>query len=116
VLVSTVAGSTGWLSSVFNRACGLARFLGLENAQRPQLVWEDRRLVWTVREPFVSKHSQASLVAGWLEEGGELVIESLMPDGGVIFSDGIESDFLPFTSGNIARIRVSPQRANLVVG
>ncbi|MDX1946914.1 MAG: hypothetical protein SFU86_16045 [Pirellulaceae bacterium] len=116
IIVSTGAGSTGWLSSVFNMAGGLARFLGHEVTDRPALAWEDRRLVWTVREPFVSKRSQATLVAGWLDEGRELVIESLMPEGGVIFSDGIESDFLPFTSGTIARIRVSPQRANLVVG
>jgi hypothetical protein len=116
ILVSTGAGSTGWLSSVFNMAGGLARFLGDQIEARPQLAWEDRRLVWAVREPFVSKRSKASLVAGWLEEGKELVVESLMPDGGVIFSDGIESDFLPFTSGTIARLRVSQQRAHLVVG
>ena len=68
-----------------------------------------------MREPFVSKRSQAGLVAGWLNEGQELVVESLMPDGGVIFSDGIEADFLTFTSGAIARVSVSPQRARLVV-
>ena len=83
---------------------------------RPQLTWEDRHLVWVVREPFVSKRSQANLVAGWLAEGEELIVESLMPENGVIFSDGIESDFLPFTSGTIARLRVSPQTANLVAG
>ena len=116
VLVATGAGSTGWLSSVFNMAGGLASFLGGELPDRPQMAWEDRRLAWVVREPFVSKRSQANLVAGWLEEGEELIVESLMPDGGVIFSDGIESDFLPFASGTIARIRGSPQRANLVVG
>jgi len=116
ILVSTGAGSTGWLSSVFNMAGGVGRFLGVKAGKRPELEWEDRRLVWAVREPFVSKRSQASLVAGWLEEGQELIVESLMPDGGVIFSDGIEKDFLPFTSGTIARIRVSSQRANLVVG
>jgi hypothetical protein len=37
-----------------------------------------------------------------------------MPQAGVIFSDGLESDFLEFNSGTIARIGVSPQRANLV--
>jgi len=116
VLIATGAGSTGWLSSVFNMAGGLADFLGGELPTRPQMTWEDRRLAWVVREPFVSKRSQASLVAGWLDEGEELIVESLMPDGGVIFSDGIESDYLPFTSGTIARLRVSPQRANLVVG
>lgn len=115
VLISTGAGSTGWLSSVFNVAGGVARFLGAEAGSRPSLAWEDKRLVWVVREPFVSKRSQASLVAGWLNKGEDLIVESLMPDGGVIFSDGIEKDYLPFTSGTIVRIRASDQHANLVV-
>jgi hypothetical protein len=116
ILVSTGAGSTGWLSSVFNMATGVARFLAGGIAPPPTLAWEERRLAWAVREPFVSRQSQASLVAGWLDEPQELIIESLMPEGGVIFSDGVEADFLPFTSGSIARVRVSEQRANLVVG
>jgi hypothetical protein len=116
ILVSTGAGSTGWLSSVFNMAGGLAQFLGAKVQQRPSLAWEERKLVWAVREPFVSKRSRASLVAGWLEEKQELIVESLMPEQGVIFSDGIEADFLPFNSGTIARVKVSQQRANLVVG
>ena len=116
ILVSTGAGSTGWLSSVFNMAGGVAQFMGAAVEQRPSIAWEDRKLVWAVREPFVSKRSRASLVAGWLEERQELIVESLMPEHGVIFSDGIEADFLPFNSGTIARVKVSQQRANLVVG
>lgn len=115
ILVSTGAGSTGWLSSVFNMAGGVAQFLGAAVEARPTIAWEDRKLVWAVREPFVSKRSGARLVAGWLEEQQELIIESLMPDHGVIFSDGIEQDYLPFNSGAIARVAVSRQRANLVV-
>ena len=115
ILVSTGAGSTGWLSSVFNMAEGVSAFAGGEPISRPSLAWDDRRLLWAVREPFVSKRSRAGLVAGSLEDGQELIVESLMPAGGVIFSDGIESDFLPFTSGTIARVSVSPQRAKLVV-
>ena len=92
-------------------AGGLAQFLGAAVEKRPSLAWEDRKLVWAVREPFVSKRSQASLVAGWLEERQELIVESLMPEHGVIFSDGIEQDFLPFNSGAIARVKVSQQRA-----
>jgi hypothetical protein len=38
-----------------------------------------------------------------------------MPTSGVIFSDGIEADFLEFNSGSIARFTVSKQRARLVV-
>lgn len=115
ILVSTGAGSTGWLSSVFNMTAGVARMLGHEIDERLRLNWEDRRLLWAVREPFASRHSQANLVAGAIDEGQQLVVESLMPAGGVIFSDGIESDFLTFTTGTIARIGVSKQVAKLVV-
>jgi hypothetical protein len=77
--------------------------------------WEDRQLLWAVREPFRSKHSSADLVAGLLNEGSELVIGSQMPTSGVIFSDGVETDYLEFNSGSIARFTVSKQRARLVV-
>ncbi len=116
ILISTGAGSTGWLSSLFNMAAGFSRFAGGPAIPRLQLKLEDRRLVWAVREPFLSKHSQANLVAGFLEEGDELVIGSQMPTQGVIFSDGVEADFLEFNSGTIARFTISEQQARLVVG
>jgi NAD kinase len=115
VLVSTGAGSTGWMSSVFNMASGVARFCGSAPVKGVRLPWEDRRLLYVVREPFVSRHSAASLVAGMLESGEELVLESLMPSGGVAFSDGMELDFLQFNSGAIARVCAAEQRARLVV-
>jgi hypothetical protein len=115
VLVSTGAGSTGWLSSLFNMTEGFGRTFGSPAANRVRLEWGDRRLVWAVREPFRSRHSGTDLVAGVLEEGDELVIGSQMPSRGVIFSDGVESDFLEFGSGTIARFSVSAQRARLVV-
>ena len=116
VLVSTGAGSTGWMSSVFNMAAGVARWCGGTSGHAVQLPWEDRRLMYIVREPFVSRHSQASILAGMLEQEEELVLESLMPAAGVIFSDGIESDFLEFNSGSIARVHAAAQKARLVVG
>lgn len=115
VLVSTGAGSTGWLSSVFNMVSGIASFRGGTAIEPVRMPWEDRRLVYVVREPFVSRHSQASIVTGMLESGHELVLESLMPSGGAIFSDGMEADFLQFNSGAIATVRASEQRAHLVV-
>jgi NAD kinase len=115
IIVSTGAGSTGWMSSVFNMAAGIARLTGAPPPEPIRLAWEDRRLLWAVREPFQSRHSEANLVAGLLEEGDELIVESLMPERGVIFSDGIESDYLAFASGTIARIRASHQHAQLVV-
>jgi len=114
VLVSTGAGSTGWVSSVFNMAAGVARFCGGKSGPPLRLSWEDRRLLYVVREPFLSRHSQASIIAGLLNEGSDLSLQSLMPSGGVIFSDGMEVDFLNFNSGTSARIRAAEQRAHLV--
>jgi hypothetical protein len=115
VLVSTGAGSTGWMSSVFNMANGIISFAGGQAAGSVQLPWEDPRLLFAVREPFISRHSTASIVAGWIEDGEEIVIESLMPSGGVIFSDGIEQDYLEFNAGAIGRARRASRRAMLVV-
>ena len=115
VLVSTGAGSTGWMSSVFNMATGVTAFAGGRCAGSIQFAWEDPRLLFAVREPFVSRHSAASLVAGWIEDGQEIVIESRMPGGGVVFSDGVEQDYLEFNAGAIGRARRAQQRAILIV-
>lgn len=115
VLVSTGAGSSGWLSSVFALARALTQQTGGVPGQPWKLGWEEARLAFVVREPFVSRHSRADLVGGFVTEQDELVLESRMPQGGVIFSDGMEEDFLTFGAGATARIRPSEQRARLVV-
>jgi NAD kinase len=116
LIVSTGAGSTGWLSSVCAGAAGVARALGGTAGTAPRLQWEDPRLFYVVREPFVSKHSTANAVAGWVAGDGPLQVESLMPSGGVIFGDGMEEDALGFTSGLVAKVGPAQQRARLVVG
>ena len=115
VLISTGAGSTGWLSSMFNMATGLAAFTGGAAGAPMQLGWEDPRLVFVVREPFASKHSACSLVAGVVAPGEALELASLMPSGGVIFSDGVEADALAFNAGATVRIGAAAQRTRLVV-
>jgi NAD kinase len=116
VLVSTGAGSTGWLSSVFNMAAGVASAFGRATTAAPlKLRWEDPRLVYVVREPFVSKSSNASLVAGVIDAGQDVALESDMPADGVIFSDGVEADYLEFNAGAVARIAPAKQRSRLVV-
>jgi NAD kinase len=115
VLISTGVGSTGWMSSVFNMAAGVTTFAGGQSARPMQLTWEDPRLIFAVREPFISRHSAASIVAGVIEKDQEVVLESLMPSGGVIFSDGIEADYLEFNAGAIGHVTTAPQRALLVV-
>ena len=61
-------------------------------------------------ETGFSHATGVSLAAGMLEKGEELRIESHMPEGGVIFSDGIEADALAFNSGAVATIRAAGQR------
>ena len=115
LLVSTGAGSTGWISSVFNMTAGVTSFCGGAAGKAIRMPWEDRRLLYIVREPFLSRHSQAGIIAGMLESGEELVIESLMPSGGAIFSDGMEADYLAFNSGAMAHVKAAEQHAHLVV-
>jgi NAD kinase len=116
VLVSTGAGTTGWVSSVFNMALGVAALAGGHAAKPMRLDWEDRRLLFVVREPFISRHSKANIVAGIVEHQQALELESLMPSGGVIFSDGVEADFLQFNSGSSVIVKAAAETAQLVVG
>lgn len=115
VLVSTGAGSTGWVSSVFNMASGVAALTGGHAVRPVRLDWEDRRLLFVVREPFISRHSQANIIAGIVEGQQSLELESLMPSGGVIFSDGIEADYLQFNAGSHVVVRAAEETAQLVV-
>jgi len=120
VIVSTGVGSTGWLSSLFNMANGMyegfSREKGHASVLPPiQMKWESDRLVFVVREPFVSKTSSAEIVSGLVTPASPLVIESEMAEGGVIFSDGVEADFLPFNSGAVATINLAKKKTQLVV-
>lgn len=115
LIISTGAGSTGWLSSVFNEINGLSQlFGGGQPAFSYQMNWEDDQLCFVTREPYKSPYTGADIVAGMISKNMELTIESQMPENGVIFSDGILEDFLEFNSGKTVHIRASEKKANLV--
>lgn len=59
--------------------------------------------------------TQTDICGGAVKQGNKLVVESLMPNNGFIFSDGIEQDFLQFNSGTTAEIRLSDEEAILVL-
>ncbi len=111
IVISTGAGSTGWLSALFNMASGLSEMVGHPAISPVRFSWSSPDLMFVVREPFQSKHSQASVVSGMLKNGETLQIESRMPSGGTIFSDGIESDFIAFNSGLLATVRKATEAA-----
>lgn len=116
IIISTGAGSTGWLSSVFNMAGGVAGIFGGAAPSQPAMKRDDKRLLFAVREPFRSKRSSDSIVAGMIEAEAPLVIESAMPVNGVIFSDGMECDYLSFNAGAAATVAPAVQKARLIVG
>lgn len=114
IIISTQAGSTGWLSSIFNMAYGVAGMFDKNlKLKRPKL--KDNDLLFAVREPFESVRTQIGITTGILKDQNNLTIESLMPSNGVIFSDGIEGDFLKFTSGTVAKIGLANETATLVI-
>lgn len=120
IIVSTGAGSTGWLRSIVTGAAGIAAAFSesteaLAARDRYRFDWEARTLAFTVREPFISKTSGADLVCGWITPDSPLKIVSYMPQNGVIFSDGIEDDHLDFNSGAIAQIGLADRTLSLVV-
>ncbi len=115
IIVSTASGSTGWLSSIFNMTYGMLQFVERKGGNKKQPKLKDNQLMFVVREPFESKKTQAGLTAGILGGENKLTVESFMPVNGVIFSDGIESDFLRFNSGAIATIGIAREKARIVL-
>lgn len=114
LIVSTSAGATGWLSSIFNMSYGIANMFEKNlKPKRPKL--KENELLFAVREPFQSIRTQIGITFGVIKAQNSLVIESLMPTSGVIFSDGVESDFLRFNSGSIATIGIAQETANIVL-
>lgn len=119
VIVSTGMGSTGWFTSLITGARGVsAAFAGNAAggaAGSPRFPWDAGHLCFTVREPFPSKTTTTGLLFGRITPEKPLVLESCMPERGVIFSDGIEADFLEFNSGTKAEISLADLLGRLVV-
>jgi NAD kinase len=118
IIVSTGAGSTGWLRSVYAGATRVVEALGGTVEPPPmggKFGLADQELVYAVREPWPSKSTGATLVYGVITYDQPLVIRSQMAENGVIFSDGIESDYLAFTAGFTATIRLADKLARLIL-
>src|ERR1041385_4228859 len=109
VIVSTGLGSTGWLKSLLTGAAAITQAAGTALAKqvtndlfaataheqskprvrmnvKTEFSWDADHLFFTVREPFPSKTTSASLVFGRVTTQQPLVLESQMGEQGVIFS------------------------------
>ena len=103
VVVSTGTGLTGWARSILTATRRQAAFSP-----------EERRAIFFAREPWPSKATGCDLAFGEVAGDTKMAVTSRMNDGGVIFADGIEQDFLKFEWGIRADIRVSDRTLNLV--
>jgi hypothetical protein len=131
VIVSTGLGSTGWFRSLLTGALGITQALLNHSDRVPTrwsydlnclndecqsgMAWDADFLHFIVREPFPSMTSSANLVFGQITAKQPLLLTSQMSENGVIFSDGIESDFLEFNSGTQAKITLAEKKGYLVV-
>ncbi|KQN33713.1 NAD(+)/NADH kinase [Sphingomonas sp. Leaf38] len=104
LIVASGTGATGWARSIMEAT---HEALSLD----PQ----ERAVAFFVREPFPSIATGTSLRAGKLATA-PLGVTSRMNDGGVIFADGIEQDFLAFDWGRNVKIGPAAQTLNLVTG
>lgn len=117
VIVSTGLGSTGWLRSILTGAHAVAgrdankEMLGI---REHGMAWNSQSLIFNVREPYPSRSTEAGLVFGHVTSKQSLRIRSLMPENGVIFSDGMETDGLDFRSGLEATVSVAFERGRLL--
>ncbi len=118
IIVSTGLGSSGWLKSILAGASGIWNgYMGNSNSDiyEQRMPWNADYLYFSVREPFPSKRTGTNLIFGTVSNRNPLKILSLMPENGVIFSDGVESDFIQFNSGIEATIQLAEKRGRLVV-
>lgn len=118
IIVSTGAGSTGWLQSVYAGAANVVKALGGHVIAPPnggRLPWDTDVLMYAVREPFPSKTTGTKLTFGMITRDTPLVLTSYMADTGVVFSDGVEIDSLAFNSGTTLKICIAERKAIIVV-
>lgn len=118
IIVSTGAGSTGWLQSVYAGASNVVRALGgqvRDQKNGGRMPWDTDHLIYAVREPFPSKVTGTRMTFGVITKNNPLKLTSHMSENGVVFSDGIEADYLQFNSGATAMISVSDKKANILM-
>jgi hypothetical protein len=118
IIVSTGLGSTGWFRSVLTGATGIVTSAigkDIKIQKKNGYPWNADYLYFSVREPWPSKISGAEITFGKITPKQPLQLISYMPENGVIFSDGIENDFLQFNSGTHATIKIADKKGHLIM-
>jgi NAD kinase len=104
LIVSSGTGATGWARS-------LMEAMHEEFALAP----DENALAYLVREAFPSVATGTSIRAGKIGADSPLRVTSRMNEGGVIFADGMEQDYLRFDWGRMVRVATAARHLNLVL-
>ena len=104
MIVATGTGLTGWAKSIMTAT-----------HRRFDIAPEDNRAAFFAREPWPSRTSGCEIAAGEINGDAQLSMLSRINEGGVIFADGIEQDFLPFDWGVAASITMAKKQLKLVL-
>jgi NAD kinase len=118
VIVSTPLGRSGWMRSILAGATGITSQLAGKSMvikEQNHGDWGKNRLTFAVREPFPSVSSGTDLLFGTIGPETDFQIESRMGENGIIFSDGIQDDFLEFNYSIVAKISIAETKGNIVV-
>jgi NAD kinase len=103
LIVATGTGGTGW-----SRSAWLERHSSVALPAPTEA-----RLAWFVREAWPSPATGTALTEGSLA-GSEVLEVTAESDQLVLFGDGVESDTVPLTWGQSARLRISSRSLRLL--
>jgi NAD kinase len=104
VIVATGTGATGWARSIHRERHDKL------NLPAP----DDDVLAFYVREAFPSRATGTQYTSGLIDTRHSLEIRSENNEGGVIFGDGIEADYLPFNWGMRATFSIADNKLAMV--
>jgi NAD kinase len=114
VVVSTGTGSTAWMKAILAGAYGIVR----SGVKVKDGVGTFERgsdyLRYFVREPFPTKVTGCEMITGYIDARHPLNIISNMSEDGVIFSDGVEQDYISFDAGTNVIIKPADTKVQLV--
>lgn len=105
IIVTTGTGATGWAKSIHRERRSTIDLPGPE----------EERVAFFVREAWPGVATGTRLTEGSLCLDAALRVVSEMNEGGVIFGDGIEDDYIPFEWGMTAEVRIAVRRLEMVI-
>lgn len=115
IVISTGTGSTAWMKAIIEGARQIAKGYGARVYNQDTTFSRSKKeLRYFVREPFATATTGTTMTTGRIVEKEHIKIQSHMPRKGVIFSDGIEEDYIEFNAGTKVDIYLAKHQIKLI--